>query len=118
LAGGGCDAPAHTHSEAKTFGQWPGIKPETTSLSGEEKVMPTAKHPENIHVWSLSQFCPKTLKKEWYQNALQEQLLPTVQERFVTMSQGESDHEMIQRSLHINFGSVATGQASLRILIP
>jgi len=80
----------HTHTEKQRhLDNGLVSRPETTSLSGEEKVMPTVKHPENIHVWSLSQFCPKTLKKEWYQNALQEQLLPTVQERFVTMSRRE-----------------------------
>lgn len=55
-------------------------------------VMPTVKHPETIHVWgcfsakgvgSLT-ILPKNtaMNKEWYQNILREQLLPTIQEQF------------------------------------
>ena len=55
-------------------------------------VMPTVKHPETIHVWvcfsakgvgSLT-ILPKNtaMNKEWYQNILGEQLLPTIQEQF------------------------------------
>uniref|UniRef100_A0A9J7ZTN8 Tc1-like transposase DDE domain-containing protein n=1 Tax=Cyprinus carpio carpio TaxID=630221 RepID=A0A9J7ZTN8_CYPCA len=69
-------------------------------LSGEEKgeryhqscVMPTVKHPDTIHVWgcfsskgvgSLT-ILPKNtaMNKEWYQNTLQQQLLPTTQQQF------------------------------------
>ncbi|CAJ0967905.1 unnamed protein product, partial [Ranitomeya imitator] len=55
-------------------------------------LMPTVKHPETIHVWgcfsakrigSLTVLPKNTaMNKEWYQNVLQEQLLPTVQEQF------------------------------------
>ncbi|KAL7868711.1 hypothetical protein SRHO_G00100950 [Serrasalmus rhombeus] len=54
--------------------------------------MPTVKHPETIHVWgcfsakgigSLAVLPKNTaMNKEWYQNVLREQLLPTVQEQF------------------------------------
>uniref|UniRef100_A0A3B3S7W9 Paired domain-containing protein n=1 Tax=Paramormyrops kingsleyae TaxID=1676925 RepID=A0A3B3S7W9_9TELE len=55
-------------------------------------LMPTVKNPETIYVWgcfsargvgSLS-ILPKNtaINKEWYQNILREQLLPTVQEQF------------------------------------
>uniref|UniRef100_A0AAZ1XW34 Tc1-like transposase DDE domain-containing protein n=1 Tax=Oreochromis aureus TaxID=47969 RepID=A0AAZ1XW34_OREAU len=55
-------------------------------------VMPTVKHPETIHVWgcfsskgvgSLT-ILPKNtaMNKEWYQNSLQQQLLPTIQQQF------------------------------------
>ncbi|KAL0199311.1 hypothetical protein M9458_007851 [Cirrhinus mrigala] len=55
-------------------------------------VMPTVKHPETIHVWgcfsskgvgSLT-IVPKNtaMNKEWYQNTLQQQLLPTIQQQF------------------------------------
>jgi len=37
-------------------------RPETTSLSGEEKVMPTVKHPEHPCVVSLT-ILPKNIKK-------------------------------------------------------
>ncbi|KAL7830293.1 hypothetical protein SRHO_G00314200 [Serrasalmus rhombeus] len=55
-------------------------------------LMPTVKHPETIHVWgcfsakgigSLAVLPKNTaMNKEWYQNVLREQLLPTVQEQF------------------------------------
>ncbi|CAJ0935983.1 unnamed protein product [Ranitomeya imitator] len=55
-------------------------------------LMPTVKHPETIHVWgcfsakgigSLTVLPKNTaMNKEWYQNVLQEQLLPIVQEQF------------------------------------
>ncbi|CAJ0924187.1 unnamed protein product [Ranitomeya imitator] len=55
-------------------------------------LMPTVKHPETIHVWgcfsakgigSLTVLPKNTaMNKEWYQNVLQEQLFPTVQEQF------------------------------------
>lgn len=55
-------------------------------------LMPTVKHPETIHVWgcfsakgigSLTVLPKNTaMNKEWYQNVLREQLLPTVQEQF------------------------------------
>lgn len=55
-------------------------------------LMPTVKHPETIHVWgcfsvkgvgSLT-ILPKNtaMNKEWYQNVLREQLLPTIQGQF------------------------------------
>ena len=55
-------------------------------------LMPTVKHPETIHVWgcfsvkgvgSLT-ILPKNtaMNKDWYQNVLREQLLPTIQEQF------------------------------------
>uniref|UniRef100_A0A8C2F823 Transposase n=1 Tax=Cyprinus carpio TaxID=7962 RepID=A0A8C2F823_CYPCA len=55
-------------------------------------VMPTVKHPDTIHVWgcfsskgvgSLT-ILPKNtaMNKEWYQNTLQQQLLPTTQQQF------------------------------------
>ncbi|KAL0978515.1 hypothetical protein UPYG_G00171540 [Umbra pygmaea] len=58
----------------------------------ESCVMPTVKHPETIHVWgcfsakgvgSLT-ILPKNtdMNKEWYQQVLREQLLPTIQEQF------------------------------------
>lgn len=55
-------------------------------------LMPTVKHPETIHVWgcfsakgigSLTVLPKNTaMNKEWYQNVLREQLLPTIQEQF------------------------------------
>ncbi len=58
----------------------------------ESCVMPTVKHPETIHVWgcfsskgvgSLTVLPKNTaMNKEWYQNILQEQLLPTIQEQY------------------------------------
>uniref|UniRef100_A0A3B5RBS0 Paired domain-containing protein n=1 Tax=Xiphophorus maculatus TaxID=8083 RepID=A0A3B5RBS0_XIPMA len=55
-------------------------------------LMPTVKHPETIHVWgcfsakgvgSLTVLPKNTaMNKEWYQNVLREQLLPTVQKQF------------------------------------
>ncbi|KAL7872082.1 hypothetical protein SRHO_G00070650 [Serrasalmus rhombeus] len=55
-------------------------------------LIPTVKHPETIHVWgcfsakgigSLAVLPKNTaMNKEWYQNVLREQLLPTVQEQF------------------------------------
>ncbi|KAL7837210.1 hypothetical protein SRHO_G00269210 [Serrasalmus rhombeus] len=55
-------------------------------------LMPTVKHLETIHVWgcfsakgigSLAVLPKNTaMNKEWYQNVLREQLLPTVQEQF------------------------------------
>uniref|UniRef100_A0A9J8AJZ0 Tc1-like transposase DDE domain-containing protein n=1 Tax=Cyprinus carpio carpio TaxID=630221 RepID=A0A9J8AJZ0_CYPCA len=55
-------------------------------------VMPTVKHPDTIHVWgcfsskavgSLT-ILPKNtaMNKVWYQNTLQQQLLPTTQQQF------------------------------------
>ena len=51
--------------------------------------MPTVKHPETIHVWGRfsskgvgSQPQNTGMNKEWYQNVLQEQVLPTIQEQF------------------------------------
>ncbi|CAJ0953436.1 unnamed protein product [Ranitomeya imitator] len=62
--------------------------------SHQSCLMPTVKHPETIHVWgcfsakgigSLTVLPKNTaMNKEWYQNVLQEQLLPTVQEQFGT----------------------------------
>ncbi len=58
----------------------------------ESCVVPTVKHPETIHVWgcfsskgvgTLTILLKNTaMNKEWYQNVLQEQLLPTIQEQF------------------------------------
>uniref|UniRef100_A0A9J8BUN8 Uncharacterized protein n=1 Tax=Cyprinus carpio carpio TaxID=630221 RepID=A0A9J8BUN8_CYPCA len=145
MAAGRCERIC-THSEAKTFGRWPGVKKgskEATSLqknirdrlifcrkyrewtaedwgkvifsdeapfrlfgaSGKRLVrrrkgerfhqscvMPTVKHPDTIHVWgcfsskgvgSLT-ILPKNtaMNKEWYQNTLQQQLLPTTKQQF------------------------------------
>ena len=60
--------------------------------SHQSCLMPTVKHPETIHVWgcfsvkgvgSLT-ILPKNtaMNKEWYQNVLREQLLPTIQGQF------------------------------------
>ncbi|XP_073719128.1 uncharacterized protein [Misgurnus anguillicaudatus] len=55
-------------------------------------VMPTVKHPKTIHVWgcfSSKRVGPLTIlpkntamNKKWYQNTLQQQLLPTIQQQF------------------------------------
>uniref|UniRef100_A0A087X440 Transposase Tc1-like domain-containing protein n=1 Tax=Poecilia formosa TaxID=48698 RepID=A0A087X440_POEFO len=55
-------------------------------------LMPTVEHPETIHVWgcfsakgvgSLTVLPQNTaMNKEWYQNVLREQFLPTVREQF------------------------------------
>uniref|UniRef100_A0A9J8A6Z0 Tc1-like transposase DDE domain-containing protein n=1 Tax=Cyprinus carpio carpio TaxID=630221 RepID=A0A9J8A6Z0_CYPCA len=55
-------------------------------------VMPTVKHPDTIHVWgcfsskgvgSLTILPENTaMNKEWYQNSLQQQFLPTIQQQF------------------------------------
>lgn len=60
--------------------------------SHDSCVVPTVKHPETIHVWgcfsskgvgSLAVLPKNTvMNKERYQNTLQEQLLPTIQEHF------------------------------------
>lgn len=145
MAAGRCERIC-THSEAKTFGRWPGVKKgskEATSLqknirdrlifcrkysewtaddwgkvifsdeapfrlfgaSGKRLVrrrkgeryhqscvMPIVKHSETIHVWgcfsskgvgSLTILAKNTaMNKEWYQNTLQQQLLPTIQQQF------------------------------------
>ena len=58
----------------------------------ESCVVPTVKHPETIHVWGCFStkgvgsliILPKNtaMNKEWYQNVLQERLLPTIHEQF------------------------------------
>jgi len=68
--------------------------------------------------WLL--FIHTAMNKEWNQNFLQEQLLPTTKDQFGdgsghffqhdggTISKGKSDNEVARRSLHLNFGSVAS----------
>ncbi len=72
-------------------GQWI-VRRRKAECYHEPCVVPTVKHPEIIHVWGCFStkgvgsliILPKNIaiNKEWYQNVLQERLLPTIHKQF------------------------------------
>uniref|UniRef100_A0A9J8C147 Transposase Tc1-like domain-containing protein n=1 Tax=Cyprinus carpio carpio TaxID=630221 RepID=A0A9J8C147_CYPCA len=99
----------------------------------ESCVVSTVKHPETIHVWGC--FSTKGVgsfiilskntarNKEWFQNVLQERLLPTIHKQFgddscIFQHDGAPCHKARSGSKIITFKFWIRGQANPQISIP